>query len=363
MNIYITYLESSVTEGGMSRNKGFYDYFFSQQTTKIVNINRKNKLIRVLYSVWLILLLPFNKNKRVFIHQNALVYMFTAALLSCSLGEFLLRKFFEKLSSRNLVIIEINDLMIEQAVDLGFAEIPYARGFYNVIFSCHQLQFIFASHYMRDYAVSKYGILCANTEVIINGGSNLTKFNNDPKLEDVLRYLENDTRLKFVYAGSVAENRQVSESIEVFIKNPNCILLIMGPGGDWLKKLNLPENIRYIGSFENDLAVQIASHCDVGIVPYDESKFYYNLCYPTKASFYICAGIPFLSTPLIELRNVYEELGICFFYSIHGWSECISSLSRADIIKMKKEIITKDYVTKFSWNYLINAAMKNYSDK
>lgn len=363
MNIYITYLESSVTEGGMSRNKGFYDYFLSQQTTKIVNINRKNKLMRVLYCIWLILLLPFNKNKKIFIHQNAIVYMFTAALLSCNLGEILLRKFIGNLSSRNLVIVEINDLMIEQAIDLGFSEVAYAKGFYESIFSCQQLRFIFASHYMRDYAVSKYGIICANTEVVINGGSSLTKHNNYPELEEAIRPFEDDVRLKFIYAGSVAQNRQISESIEIFIKNPNCILLIMGPGGAWLRQLELPENIRYIGSFENDLAVEIASHCDIGIVPYDESKFYYNLCYPTKASFYICAGIPFLSTPLIELRNVYEKLGICVFYSIHEWAEYIGSLSSLDIVKMKNEIITKDYVTKFSWNYLISAAMTIYLDK
>jgi hypothetical protein len=36
------------------------------------------------------------------------------------------------------------------------------------------------------------------------------------------------------------------------------------------------------------------ARCDVGLIPYDDSREYYNIAYPTKLSSYIVAGIPFL---------------------------------------------------------------------
>lgn len=76
-----------------------------------------------------------------------------------------------------------------------------------------------------------------------------------------------------------------------------------------------------MGSYSEEEAIQIVSSCDIGLVPYDESRLYYNMCYPTKNSFYITAGIPILIIPLEESLNQLEKYDILFIEKLENWDK------------------------------------------
>ena len=123
---------------------------------------------------------------------------------------------------------------------------------------------------------------------------------------------------------------------------------MIGTGGEWISKMSTKKNIWNLGNYQEQIAHQIVAKCDLSLLPYDSSRLYYNLCYPTKVPFYFTALTPILSTPLQEVMD-YCNNGIIYCDFI-DWVEIFSTLKIQDIRKLKSDI---DF-NKYTWSEIFS---------
>jgi hypothetical protein len=343
---YIGHIIRDLNDGGQSRNRVFYN-FYKQKDYKFLNVYNKNKFIRFFFIFRFLLLLIRSKNCTFFIHQNSLQLIFFKPILN----SFFLRNLFffflkENLKS-NIVTIEVNDLIFEQSIDLGL-DVNYSyKKFQKSLFGLKNCCFIFASKKMKEYVCLEYNLDENRGKVIVNGANEL---NLDLGGGDKFSW-EKSKNCKFVYAGTLNKGRQIEELICLFEKS-NDILVLLGSGGDWIRNFGLPKNIFYLGDYKENIAQLIVSKCDVGLIPYDSSKFYYNLCFPTKISFYLVSGITVLSTPLDELRFHFEGCDFVNFVKFEDWAKVIDNISFKNLVIEQKSLV-KIYGDKFIWTNLL----------
>ena len=343
---YITYLSENISDGGMARNKAFSDKMIFFEKKRLNMYLYKNSIFqRTCKSLSFFAFFLFRRNRTIFFHQFAFPLLFP--LLTNRICHYYYKRAIHFIAKRNKVIIEVNDLPHEQAIDL---ELPVSKSmleFENFIFSLPNCRYIFASTEMSKFVCEKYKIHNDFSHVTINGGPKLQLC---PSVIFNQKWIESK-KIKYVYAGSLNKGRQIEALIDVFRKNSDNLLILIGIWGEWLSSANLPSNIIFLGEFEEAIAHYIVSLCDVGLIPYDEERFYYNLCYPTKASFYITAGIPFLSTPLSELQNVFAKSGMSYFVPFNKWNDFFKDFDKLSLVDVKRKIDIEKH--KFYWDPLI----------
>ena len=332
--------EFGVTEGGVSRDHALS--LFLQNQTIHVQIT-KHKIMTLLK---IFILFIKCKDCTVVMH-----YPFSGLALSDRhLITKIFRKIFMKLlvhaAKRNSLIIDVADLPVMQAVDLEMPVEHYYQKIENIVFSLNA-HFVFSSFSMRDFVVENYAIDRNNTDVCINGGNEVIKV-------PVSNYFKNvdSASMKYVYAGTLNKGRKIEELILLFSKYEHCTLLLMGEGGEWIRNYHKYKNIHYLGAIEETTAHAIVSKCDIGIIPYDSNKTYYNLAYPTKLSFYITAGITFLSTDVEEVKKINSQYQFGLIEKFENWDTLIESLTKDDVIELKRCI--KYHQDKFYWHNIFN---------
>ncbi|WP_160136404.1 hypothetical protein [Chryseobacterium sp. c4a] len=340
--VYIYLLASSIKDGGMARNFAFKNYIYPVDVN--INVYCKNIFERVLLMIRMTFFFLFSKKKKVFIHQGTLIYIYPIILLKFGLIRFLFKRGIEIFINNNTVYFEVNDLPYEQSIDLGYEVKQENLFFEKFLYSQLKLNFIFASKEMRNYACEQYNIDIRNTQVILNGGYDLeSNFETNKELLS--------SKIKYVYCGTLNKGRGIQEIIEIFKENTDLLLVLLGTEGEWISEdTEITENIIYLGSLEEQEAHKIVAQCDIGIINYDEDKLYYNICFPTKVSFYITAGIAVLSTPLKELVNDFGDVFI--FSKIKDFEKTIQQISHEDVVKYKNKVIS--IKNNYSWKSLLS---------
>jgi glycosyltransferase involved in cell wall biosynthesis len=350
--IYFGYRSIATSEGGQARNNAFWKTLNKLRDWKAFNIFSKTPLKRKMNMIKYYIYLFFLKKNIILIHQTCLYSLFYVNNKQFAEKWLLITKYIlNRLSKRNSLFIEVNDLFYEQAKDLCLNIDDFILNFQKIIYEIKNASYIYASHEMRHYAQLTY---CESKSsfVAINGAPKL--FANQAltlRIIEVKKLLESSDLIKFVYAGSLNDGRQICDLIEVFINIKNATLILIGSDGDWISNSILPMNVKYLGGFDEDVAQVIVSYCDVGVIPYSEDVFYYNLCYPTKASFYLSAGIPILSTPLVELKNVLSETETTYFLPLKDWDRFVMNINKEYIDVMKKKVTTIQ--ERFYWDEII----------
>lgn len=262
------------------------------------------------------------------------------------------RKFISKLffmalkraKKYNNIIFDVNDLKCEQYKDLEINKYNLNRvqEVENELFKL-DAKYIFASNSMRDYAVKKYSLNIENTEVCINGSVIADDKEEKQHQRDVL---------KFIYAGTLNKGRNIEKLINDFPSDKKYKLILIGPDGEWINEYSKNSNIEYMGSFPELEAHKIANKCDVGLIPYDDTRLYYNLAYPTKLPFYLCSGIPVISTPVDEIMICSDKDSFGWYAGMDSWKELINSLNADDINEKKNNI--KKIKNKYTWNQIFS---------
>ncbi|WP_433779240.1 glycosyltransferase [Flavobacterium anhuiense] len=331
----------------MARNNAFYHRFLDLNAASL-NVYSKNIIKRLWVSLKALWILIFLKDRNIFIHQGSLLVLFPVFLMRISFLRKVVFYLLNHLASRNRLTLEVNDLPYEQSIDLEL-DVDYTYkllqdGFYTIK-GCH---YIFASNAMAEYVAEKYSIQGKYFKVIINGAPEVS---NHTVIFDEQKWITS-TSTKYVYAGSLNKGRQIEELLAIFKENENNLLIILGNNGEWLKEIDLPTNIIYLGNFEEKEAHYLVSKCDIGIIPYREERFYYNLCFPTKASFYLTAGVPILTTPLKELQQVFKDKKALLFVPFINWHTTIKNLDNTEIIIMKES--AKKIKDSYSWKAILN---------
>ncbi|RED19603.1 glycosyltransferase involved in cell wall biosynthesis [Flavobacterium cutihirudinis] len=344
---YIYHLTNSVHEGGMARNNAFYQRFLDLNAVSL-NVYSKSIIKRLWMSIKALWVLIFLKNKNIFIHQGSLFVLFPVFLMRISFFKKWIFYLLNRLARRNKFMLEVNDLPYEQSIDLELHIDDIYKLLQDRLYTIKGCYYIFASNEMASYAALKYSIQDKYFKVIINGAPELF---DCPAIFNDEKWITS-TDIKFVYAGSLNKGRQIEDLLTIFRENKNNLLIILGNNGEWLKTLDLPANIIYLGNFEEREAHYLVSKCDVGIIPYNEERFYYNLCFPTKVSFYLTAGLPILTTPLKELQQVFKDKKALLFVSFTNWSTTIKNLNTSEILIMKESV--KNIKDSYSWKAILN---------
>jgi hypothetical protein len=340
---YIGHVAEGFNDGGQSRNKAFM-HSFATKDALILPIYSANVFIRLYYWINAVKFMLFSKKNEIFIHQGTLVVLFPFPVLKLELLRKLVFRLIERTNSRNDVTIEVNDLPYEQSKDLELTVQEIDRVFQDNLYQLKNAKYVFASHEMGKFVHKKFNV---NYKVVINGSSNLKDFSDDRILPDCF----NSNETKFIYAGGLNKGRQIELLITKFSGKKE-VLILIGEWGGWLSEYELPSNVFYLGKFKEDYAHYLTSKCDVGLIPYDENRFYYNICYPTKASFYITAGIPFLSTPLLELKNVFEDRKMVYFVPFNDWDKFITDFDKSNLVGIKEIINNEKHA--FYWKELLD---------
>ncbi len=344
---YIGHLVEGFNDGGQSRNKAFRQVFVAKNASMLAVYNA-NPFIRFYNGLNVLRFMLLSKGNQIFIHQGTLIVLFPTPIIKYGWIRKLIFKLIQHTANGNAVTIEVNDLPYEQSKDLELPVRNVDKVFQENLYSMKNTQYVFASHEMGNYVKKKYGM---EYKVVINGSDKIKDFSASENLPSCLHSLE----VKYIYAGGLNKGRQIELLISKF-SNRKELLILMGEWGEWLLDYKLPANIFYLGKYDEDYAHYLTSKCDIGIIPYDENRFYYNICYPTKASFYITAGIPFLSTSLLELKNVFGDSGMVYFVPIDKWDEFLDHFDKSSLPNTKKKIEKEKH--KFYWEDLLNRYLK-----
>lgn len=340
---YIGHFSKAFNDGGQSRNKAFMQYY-AKKNALIIPVYSLNPIVRLVYLLNVLKIMLFSKNAVFFIHQGTLMVLFPMLILKYGWTRALVFKLIQNTINRNDVTIEVNDLPYEQAKDLELFVDETYKVFQDKLYALRHAKFIFASHEMGRYINDTFNL---NYEVIINGSNKVNDFSKSESIHVCFR----STETKFIYAGGLNKGRQIEALISIF-SNRKEILILIGEWGEWILDYVVSDNIFYLGKFKEDYAHYLTSKCDIGIIPYDESRFYYNICYPTKASFYITAGIPFLSTPLLELKNIFKKSGLVYFVPFKEWDNFLDNFDASELFVIKEKIAFEKH--NFYWESLLN---------
>lgn len=348
---------TKVNEGGISRNNAWYNFANKNENCKILTLS-SSKLISTIQLVFFLL---FIKNKEIiFLYPTVGMPILNNSFVGKKLTDIFIA-LIKKANKKNKIIFDICDLKYEQAIDLSldYYDIDYLKNVEEKIFGLN-IHFIFASKNMRNYAIKKYKLSMTNTYVCPNGSIKLMNIENNEKKELINQI--DEKKINYIYAGTLNKGRFIEEMINNFPENENIYLYLCGVSGDWIDNcIKERNNIKYLGALSEETAHQFTSKCDIGLIPYDDNKLYYNIAYPTKLSFYITAGIPYLSTPVAEVINIQEKYQIGFVCKISEWKKYIRHISKEDVQKRKE--LAKTYSNNFLWEYIFNDFMFMYETK
>jgi hypothetical protein len=354
-NIYITIVPNIINEGGMARNKAFFDFFKNRNDLHIFNLKYKNIFQRFFQTLLLIKILITTNKANIFIHETVLVSLFPLKMFKYDLFARFFLRIMITADEKNNLFIEINDLPFEQAKDLDL-EFHYGQeNFQKSIFGLKNAKYAFASSLMKDYSIEKYKIK-NKCETIINAGPKRSSGNSN-QIETV-KTLINKDKVSYVYCGTLNKGRQIEKMLETFeSKNNYSQLFLLGADGEWIKERKNSSKIYYLGNFEEDTAHSLVSLFDVGLVPYDNTRFYYNICYPTKISFYLTAGLPVICTPLKELKYWFCDKNFVIFEDIDNWNDLFSTIQKKSLSEIRKGLNQLDY----TWEHILkNSGVNNF---
>lgn len=332
-----------VVEGGFSRNAAIHSFFINNTNAKVYGFEKFGVLSKIIDMFRILYLLIFLKGKVILINSMLLRGLFISIkITNYKLFNYLLLYLLKFSSSNNKIYIEVNDLPIEQSACLSLDNIctPFQD---NILFCNKRLFYVFASQKMMEYVKSKYKIPNDNCSVLLNGGRFFKiEKNNHAVLNRPLR---------FIYAGTLNPGRGIEWLLSNFSKSSHELHLI-GDGGKWLENNpNIAPNIFYYPPLSDDKLQKFIIKFDCGIIHYDESKFYYNICFPSKASMYVASGLPFLSTNLSELK--YHFFSSQIFIPALEWANFLSSTEAYELIN-KSKIKTQNIATSFTWDVLLS---------
>lgn len=345
---YLHEKKYGVKEGGIARNLAWRKWI--KKNSNFVSVNLIYcKLFNYLY---LSIRLLSMKNKVVFFLYPKVGFPILATGFLGDIFRYYFLKIIDIVSKKNEIIIDISDIKYEQSLDLALNQpsLSKIKIFEEKLFK-KNVKFIFASNNMKNYIQKKFKLNESQCDVCINGG-NINE--NSITIKNLINEINmNNNKIKYVYAGTLNKGRMIEKMIDVFPNNGKIILYLLGSEGEWLKDyLKDKDNIKYLGAFEEEVAHAIVKCCDVGLIPYDIEKKYYNIAYPTKLSFYITAGVPYLSTPVDEILYFHDSFNLGFVEQIVFWKDTIDALSLKEI--REKKLLVEKNKKFFFWNEIFN---------
>lgn len=154
---------------------------------------------------------------------------------------------------------------------------------------------------------------CFSKEIVVIKNIAIKTIEENNKIEDFLKNLGRKYFL-LVYEGNIDTNRGVDNIVKKMIHLPSDVALIIlgdGPGRSTIEKMmeiyNLKNRIYILGFQPYTQVLSILRKTHLAILPIQINSESYRMALPNKFFDAILAGVPILSTNMIEVEKIIKE--------------------------------------------------------
>lgn len=143
------------------------------------------------------------------------------------------------------------------------------------------------------------------------------------KAIETLDSIRNTGKKIIIYMGGINRERPLDSLLEAIKMNEKYVLAIMGRRSPYLTELEskYSEHIKYLGYYQPPQHIEIAKHCDIGLLIYvpisKEQSLNALFCAPNKIFEYTGIGLPLIANDIPGLRFSikYYECGALVDFS------------------------------------------------
>lgn len=340
-----------ITEGGVAR-----DIAFSRALIGIAKrVQVGGNALKNIYTVFKFLLSPPMGSIVIVHYPNVGIHISDRFVV----GNYIRKAYIfliERLAKKNVLLIDVADMPSEQAIDLELPTPTHYQDIEHRLFDAATV-LVPASLSMKNLILSKYCGLSEKAFIVCNNGAEqYTQIT--PRS---IRTFGPHGAVKFVYAGTLNKGRGIEQLLQAF-NGRSEELYLLGSGGDWISERILQSpNVFYMGELSESDAFKFVSDCDVGLIPYHSDRPYYNVAYPTKLSFYLAAGVPYLCTPVAEAIAVQNQYGCGWIHPMEKWVEFMDRLDSEEL-HIRQKLAFQSSV-KFSWESTLKPFVDFLLDK
>jgi len=260
------------------------------------------------------------------------------------------------------LIYDVRSPWIDMSVERGFINKYIAPIYKKTIYSEEKFlckfvnKFIFITEGLADYYKKKVKIKPNQKIYVSPSGVDLRLFK---RIKSNIRkeYNIGPNQILIGSVGGIAKIRRLEEFIHIFnkviLKNKNVKLMFIGAGDalqelkNLTKKLNLQENIIFVGKVEHKEVPRYMSAFDFGLCHLPNIAIYEN-SFPLKILEYLACGVPVLVSELKTHFEISKKLKGIFIYT--------DKEDLLKIIKSNGRDNKKNNIIDYSWLKII----KNY---